>query len=751
MIKLGNPVSSSRIFEGHKCTTYKEPSSGKLRVAGADILNKTRSLDISWLPIAAEEYNISPDIRDYIINEIPIVAVDMPNRNMDAFPFDEVSSFNSELGRLVYATFIGKPTHRDHDNRDPRKARGVHFDAQLEKVGSTGLYKITVLAGWDRTKDPDLVRQILSGERNGFCITGNSLINTSKGLIQIKDLGPENSGVREEVSINDIFINTPNGRGKIRSWYYSGEKEVKELCLSSNKTITGSNNQMVLVLNSDLSITWTELRDINVGDFIAVDSINNDFLWPVSLELPSFSYDSGTKRTVYHDPIECTECGEDTINLVSHIRYRHNLTTTQYKKEFDYDGPWTAFTSYNSKPKNVNIPTSMTPALATILGYLISEGNCCWIKDTYQIGFSSTHKDQIYQYCKAYKEVFGYEPKVSKKLGEIGKIHNYVNGNAVTQREYYYKVYDYSIVVGNFLKDIFGECLCYAKEKSISKYILESPRNCVVSFIKSLYLGDGSGFFRDINSSYKCIRYHSISAKLKEQLMILLLKFGIKSKIVTYGDCDLIITGFKNITRFMKEIIGNHNFNKFDNNVVRSDIIPFLSTVFSLHFSKNNNFSAKNQPISSRSWIKSEEGKELLKSLPLDLYNKISDLLNLHCEWEEVIDITDMGLQHTYDLTVEGPNGILNDSSCFSANGIFVHNSMGALVGYTQCSYPGCDATSTNGRIACNHMQYGKGKGRIINGHVIYENCRKVNYIETSSVDDAAQYDAIQRWKEPWV
>lgn len=168
MLKIGTTVPSARIFEGHKCETIRDPKTGKLRVASANILNKTASLDISWLPIAAEQYNISYDIRDYVINEIPIVAVDLPNRNMDAFPFDEVSSFNPEMGNLVYKTFIGKPTHKDHDNRDPRKARGVHFDAQLEKVGNTGLYKIVVLAGWDRTKDPELVRQILSGKRNGF-------------------------------------------------------------------------------------------------------------------------------------------------------------------------------------------------------------------------------------------------------------------------------------------------------------------------------------------------------------------------------------------------------------------------------------------------------------------------------------------------------------------------------------------------------------------------------------------------------
>jgi len=167
MIKLGDVTVSNRVFEGRRLEYTKDIRTGKVHVAGPDLFNKTRSIDISWLPIAAETYNISKDIRDYVITEIPIVTVDVPNRNLDAFPFEEVSSFNPELGRLVYATFIGKPTFRDHDNRDNRKARGVHFDASLERVANN-LYKIVVLAGWDRTKDTELVNEILAGKRNAY-------------------------------------------------------------------------------------------------------------------------------------------------------------------------------------------------------------------------------------------------------------------------------------------------------------------------------------------------------------------------------------------------------------------------------------------------------------------------------------------------------------------------------------------------------------------------------------------------------
>lgn len=166
MLKIGEYTRATRMFEGISCTQKRDPYTGKLRAASDNFLNKARDIDISWLPQAAEQYQISGNIRDYIINEIPIVTVGVPNRNLDEFPKEEVASFNPEIGRLVYQTFIGKPTHMDHDNRDPRKAKGVHFDASLQKVGN--LWKIIVLAGWDRTKDPALARDILRRDRTGF-------------------------------------------------------------------------------------------------------------------------------------------------------------------------------------------------------------------------------------------------------------------------------------------------------------------------------------------------------------------------------------------------------------------------------------------------------------------------------------------------------------------------------------------------------------------------------------------------------
>lgn len=151
-------------YEGFRSQYSK---SNKTLIVGGGVLENS-NIDISWLKAASDTYNVSDDPRDYVLVDVPIVTVDIPNRNMQAFPYEEVTYFDPMLGRMVYQTFSGKACHINHDNQDPLKAKGVHFDAALEYVPGYDIWKIRVLTGWDRTKDPHLVNAILSGKRPGF-------------------------------------------------------------------------------------------------------------------------------------------------------------------------------------------------------------------------------------------------------------------------------------------------------------------------------------------------------------------------------------------------------------------------------------------------------------------------------------------------------------------------------------------------------------------------------------------------------
>lgn len=164
ILKLGESEAASTVFEGHRLDILNDDL-GNTRIAAP--LQQRPLIDISWLPLAAPSYKISASISDYVFVEIPIVTADIPNRNLDCFPLSELLRFDVSSGKPVFASFVGKPTHADHDNKDPLKAKGVIFDAYMTPMEVRGhrYIKVRILAGWDRTKDTELVKKILKRER----------------------------------------------------------------------------------------------------------------------------------------------------------------------------------------------------------------------------------------------------------------------------------------------------------------------------------------------------------------------------------------------------------------------------------------------------------------------------------------------------------------------------------------------------------------------------------------------------------
>ena len=155
-------------------TATKDEAKSRLRKV--DIVDKKKAiatingstLDYSWLKGASETYQISSDIKDFLITEVPIVTVDFPNRNGHAFSYDELTYFDPRFGQFIYKTFIGKPAYSDHNNKSFPDAKGVHFDSSLRYFPGWDVWKIYVLLGYDRTKDSALARQIEKGQRRSY-------------------------------------------------------------------------------------------------------------------------------------------------------------------------------------------------------------------------------------------------------------------------------------------------------------------------------------------------------------------------------------------------------------------------------------------------------------------------------------------------------------------------------------------------------------------------------------------------------
>lgn len=129
-------------------------------------------LDISvWLPFAASQYHISRNLDDYILTPVIVMPSDLPNRNAVGFPLKELVKFHPNLGQQAYKTWKGKPTHYEHANEDITKAYGVIADAFMRRLVGFNhgqVWKILLLLAFDRSKNPDIVNRIISGDLNSY-------------------------------------------------------------------------------------------------------------------------------------------------------------------------------------------------------------------------------------------------------------------------------------------------------------------------------------------------------------------------------------------------------------------------------------------------------------------------------------------------------------------------------------------------------------------------------------------------------
>lgn len=186
--ELGIGISGSRAVDAHA----EGLTNSRTLAIASSIGGPSQELDYGqWLPAAAEQYNISRDIKDYVlVPNIPIILSDVPNTNGIAFEKQELLRFIPAAGKLAYQTFKGKPTFVEHDNADHTKAKGVILDvyaAPLEGYGK-GLIKIVEMLAFDRSRDPKLCNEILSGARNAYSMGASfNGFKMSTGLRPHKD------------------------------------------------------------------------------------------------------------------------------------------------------------------------------------------------------------------------------------------------------------------------------------------------------------------------------------------------------------------------------------------------------------------------------------------------------------------------------------------------------------------------------------------------------------------------------------
>lgn len=307
------------------------------------------------------------------------------------------------------------------------------------------------------------------------------------------------------------------------------------------------------------------------------------------------------------------------------------------------------------------LPKYLNEDLAYILGSFISEGSFTDIK----IEFCNSDETWINNMIETWNRVF-----------PDSKLHKFKRQPNSYGKKEYWRLECHCRYTLEFLRNIGLECV-KSPERQIPNTILQSPKEVVISFLKSYFEGDGT-----ITYSQKMIELGccSKSGKLMEQVQILLLRFGIDSfrrfdrhKLIW----KLYLRGYRNVLRFYKEIgfISERKNKKLEFVVYNykkdfslNDYVPFISDYIRSQsnsgFINKNNFDRYNKMKNNYQKISSI----LMQETDIDYSPMFEYLLTYNYLFDEIAQIEEVGIKKVYSIKVE--------SKChsFISNGFISHN-----------------------------------------------------------------------------
>lgn len=199
--------------------------------------------------------------------------------------------------------------------------------------------------------------------------------------------------------------------------------------------------------------------------------------------------------------------------------------------------------SYHGK-----IPEFVNEELAAFMGFLTGDG---WVrKNGYRLGFTVSQEEEelLPILLQMGHNLFGLEPKITKR-GYEGQILVMNDGRQITRTMYVSNVeYDSKNIAGmlGFLKDD-------SKNRSIPSSILQSSNSVAASYLKWLFEADGTVFNK--GRARRAIQLKSISIKLLRDVQMLLLRFGIHSRIIQHSTGNnLVIRRGPSIVKYAKHV-----------------------------------------------------------------------------------------------------------------------------------------------------------------------------------------------------
>jgi len=178
------------------------------------------------------------------------------------------------------------------------------------------------------------------------------------------------------------------------------------------------------------------------------------------------------------------------------------------------DEPWAAsiLQSSRSRKAAITVPTQLTPALARLLGYCISEGR---VTSADQVWFVNSDPGLVEDFCQCVTEVFGLRARV------------------LTYKPCAKDVIVFSHALCQYLEKAFQLAIGQlSAQKQAPACAFHASDECVKAFLSALFEGDGHlAVKRNGRRQIAYVEYTTASRRLAEDVCLLLARFGILARI----------------------------------------------------------------------------------------------------------------------------------------------------------------------------------------------------------------------------
>ncbi|CAN5228863.1 hypothetical protein BH20ACI1_BH20ACI1_20950 [soil metagenome] len=518
----------------------------------------------------------------------------------------------------------------------------------------------------------------------GKCISATSLVLTSRGLVEFRELIPPEMKPDSSQPLN-IKVCGINGLEQTSDIYFSGNVPTLKLKTRSGFEIEGTPHHPILAA-AEKGLVWKTLSQLNENDFVAVGKGLN--FWSNGYQHTFWQSDAPQDRRLRTEKITLalhfvlknqlgrnpsvgelrqsykTAYGFDT-KTAQVTAHRIGLQFSNYRniekaQSFDFDLP-----VFENEKRKIRLDAD----LAYLLGVLVGDGNI--EKDSGFSAFVITCEEKEIQteLQRITEKHFDRTPKPCKYSTKATKLR-------------------FSQSIGQVALD-FGVKAVNSHEKEIPNAVLKSPREVVIGFLQGLFDADG---YVDKNG---LVEFGSRSEKLAKQVQIVLANFGIIGHLRTknvngekfwrlgFGGNDAVLFHQKIGFRLKRKNERLAKLKETKRGWSKSEQIPFAAELLAILLKKSSpaaravhkefdHIVRRKQTPTRRQILK------YLSLLPDKIqreseFQTLAKLYDSNIYWDKVSEITE-SKNEVYDFVVP-------ETHSFVANGFFNHNT--TLAGIT--------------------------------------------------------------------